>query len=150
VIGEPKPGETVLVSTAIAEPVHVDRVARCIATLGNIARRAGAQHCAAAASQAAKIKTDLGALIAFGLDLARLRLEINRMIAAGFLDEAIVAAAKARGFTLRLNQAPDNGGVVFARDGIERMAPVHCIVTAPRLAGYSPGEAMTRITKTAP
>jgi hypothetical protein len=25
---------------------------------------------------------------------------------------------------------------VFARDGIERTAPVHCIATDPRLAGY--------------
>jgi hypothetical protein len=141
------------VDRTIAEPVHVDRVARTIAALQDIERRAGTQCCAVAASRAAKIKTDLGALIPFGLDvnspvafdrdLARLRLEISRLIAAvGFVDEAIVAVAKARGFTLRLNQAPDNGsGVslasgVFARDGIERTAPAHCIVTNPRLAGY--------------
>jgi hypothetical protein len=43
---------------------------------------------------------------------------------------------------LRLDQAPDKGsGVslascVFARDGIERTAPVHCIATDLRLAGY--------------
>ena len=66
-----------------------------------------------AANRVAKIKVGLAALIPFGLgvnspvafdrDLARLRLEINRLIAAvGFVDEAIVAVAKARGFTLRL------------------------------------------------
>ena len=53
-----------------------------------------------------------------------------------------MAVAKARGFTLRLDPAPDKGsGVslasgVFARDGIERTAPVHCIATDPRLGGY--------------
>ena len=44
---------------------------------------------------------------------------------------------------MRLDPAPDKGsGVslasgVFARDGIERTAPVHCIATDPRLAGYA-------------
>jgi hypothetical protein len=62
--------------------------------------------------------------------------------AVGFVRDAILAVAKARGFTLPLDQAPDNGsGVslasgVFARDDIERTAPVHCTATDPRLAGY--------------
>jgi hypothetical protein len=43
---------------------------------------------------------------------------------------------------LGLDQAPDKGSGlslasgVFACDGIERTAPVHCIATDPRLAGY--------------
>ena len=49
-----------------------------------------------------------------------------------------------QGFTLRLDQAPDNGsGVslasgVFARDGVKRTAPVHCIATDPRLGAMAP------------
>jgi hypothetical protein len=41
--------------------------------------------------------------VAFDRDLARLRLEINRLT-VGFVDEAIVVVAKARGFTLRLDR----------------------------------------------
>lgn len=48
-----------------------------------------------------------------------MRLEINRLIAAvGFVDEAIVAVAKARGFTLRLDQAPDKGSGVSLASGV--------------------------------
>jgi hypothetical protein len=47
--------------------------------------------------------------VAFDRDLARLRLDLNRLIAAvGLANEAIMAVAKARGFTLRLDPAPDH------------------------------------------
>ncbi len=140
------------IGRTITEPVHVDRFARYMAALEDIERRAVAKACAVAANRVAKIKAGLAALIPFGFDidspvafdrdLARVRLEINRLIAAvGFGDEAIVAVAKARGFTLRLDLALDGSGVslvsgVFARDEIERTAPVHCMVTDTRLVGY--------------
>jgi hypothetical protein len=52
-----------------------------------------------------------------------------------------VAVAKAKRFTLRLDPVPDNGsGVslasgVFARDGVQRTATIHCMIADPRLAG---------------
>jgi len=49
----------------IAEPAHVDRLARTIAALEDIEREANAKACFVAAHRAAKIKTDVGALIAF-------------------------------------------------------------------------------------
>jgi hypothetical protein len=53
------------------------------------------------------------------LDLARLRLEINRLTAAvGFVDEAIMVVAKARGFTLRLDPAPDKGSGASLASGV--------------------------------
>ena len=45
---------------------------------------------------------------------------------------------------MRVDQAPDKGsgvslaGGLFARDRIERTAPIHCMVSDPRRAGYSP------------
>jgi len=57
------------VDRTMTEPVHVDRLARTIAALDDIEREANAKACLVAANRAAKIKTDLGALIAFGLDM---------------------------------------------------------------------------------
>ena len=55
------------IGRAITMPEHVDRLALAIAALEDIGREANAKACLVAANRAAKIKTDLGALIAFGL-----------------------------------------------------------------------------------
>ena len=50
--------------------------------------------------------------------------EINRLTAVvGFVDEAIVAVAKDRGFTLRLDPAPDNGSGGVAGQPDPRLQP---------------------------
>ena len=77
------------IGRTMTEPFHVDRLARCIDALEDVEREANAKARLVTANQAANIKTDLGALIAFGLDmdspvafdrdLARPRLEINRL-----------------------------------------------------------------------
>ena len=122
-----------------SQPVHVDKLARMTAAMEGIEREANAKACFVAAHRA----TAAAAAIPFCLDVNCLvaliephapAAEINRLTAVvGFADEAIVAVAKDRGFTLRLDPAPDNGsGVwlvseVFARIGID------CMVTDPRL-----------------
>ena len=133
---------------------HADRAAGYVAIAEDIERRAAAS--APALARIEKIGTNIRCLIALGLDedgpvafdrdLAVLRFEINRVIeAVGFVRDAIVAVAAARGFTLRLDAEPDDEALrsegmslvhgVFARDGIERGAPIYGLID-PRLKDF--------------
>jgi hypothetical protein len=140
---------------------HVDRAIGYAQVAEDIERRtasagASSQCSDPALARIAKIRTNIRTMIDFGLamtepvafdrDFAILRVEINHLIeAVGFVRDAIVAVAAARGFTLRLDAEPDNGTLrsegmslvhgVFARNGIERAAPIYGLID-PRLKDF--------------